>query len=420
METVNNRSKKREGGNYSGGGRKFFYFLLALLLLRPSLDILSQKEIRIHPDLPDVNVNLIIGGVIFLITLLFLIKNIKLVWQIPLFWPIFLFLALSFVSIFYSLDIFTSFKEFIRIATIFFLYFSAYQLIKNEKDWHLLLGAILISFLLPAAFALFQLVFSMGLPDDFGGFDRIYGTFAHPNPFSFYTLFILGLLLCLVMAEKEKNGSWSIKNIYIYLSFFVFFLLFSTYTRSALAGLGIFLLIFGLFKYRKVLLAGLLVFSAAYLFSNVFRERLWELVAMDPYGSIVWRFRLWRDMLPVFFWQPFLGYGIGVFSHIVEFYRGFSWGSLEAHNDYFKILVENGIVGLLSYLWLVISAIYYLLKGVIKNVNYRKIFSLGLFAIATSLFLAGFFDNVLRTTALQWNFWILLAGWFKILRDRPG
>jgi len=400
MENVNRKKNKN-----------IFYFLLVLVLLRPSLDLLSRWEFQIHQSIPSFNFNTLIGGLVFIVIGLFLIKNIKSIHSIPLFYIISIFLGLTFFSIFYSIDSFNSIREFIRIASIFFLYFLAYKVIENKKDWQILLTTILVSYALPSIFALIQLIFGLGLPDDFGGFERIYGTFTHPNLFAFYTFFILGLTLCLALAKKDLI----IKNNYLWILVVgLTFLLFATYTRSAIACFFIFLIIFGIFKYRELLLISMALFLIAYFSSSVFQERFWDLIALDPTGSIVWRFRLWKDVLPIALWQPWLGYGTGTFTNLVEFYRGFSWGSLDAHNDYLKILVENGILGLAAYSTLIITLLFKLLKVFKKALSSDKTIALGILAISLSLFAAGFFDNILRTTALQWNLWILLAGWLKI------
>jgi len=403
--------------------KKLFYFILALVLLRPSLDIFRQKEFQIHSSLPYLNLNIIIGGLVFLICLIFILKNFKSIRLIPLFYPIVFFLGLLLISIFYSMDALISIKEFIRLASIFLLYFLAYKLIKNRKDWIVLLKIILISYILPGIFALIQLIGGFGLPDDFGGFNRIYGTFAHPNLFAFYTFFILGIVISLLLSLSETKDNnavlWKNFNFYIWIaSGFLVLLLFTTYSRSALACLFIFIIFFGVLKYRKLLLAGLFLFLIAYFFSDIFQQRLWELITLDPYGSVVWRFRLWQDIIPASLWQPWFGYGLGTFSKLVEFYRGFELGSLEAHNDYLKIFVENGILGLIAYSWLIVALLLKLFKIFRKSISQEKVLGLGILVICLSLFIASFFDNVLRTTALQWNFWILLAGWISY-KDSP-
>jgi len=394
--------------------KNLFYFLLGLVLIRPSLDILSQVEFQIHSNLPNINPNVIIGGLVFFILSFFFFINIKKTYSTPLFYPIILFIGLCFFSIFYSIETFASIREFIRIATIFLLYFLTYKLIENRKDFYLLLKIILISYILPAMVALIQFFIGSGMADDFGSFQRIYGTFSHPNLFAFYTFFILGLMLSILLTSWENKSLIFNKKILLIFIGISTFLLFATYTRSALACLVFFILIFGFLKYRKMLLIGAMLFLTTYFLSDIFRERIWDLISLDPYGSVVWRFRLWRDILPLSLWQPWFGYGVGTFEKLTEFYRGFSWGSLEAHNDYLKIFVENGILGLTAYFWLIIALLFRLYKIFRKNINQEKIFSLGILVICISLFMVSFFDNILRTTALQWNLWILLASWLKI------
>ena len=394
--------------------KTFFYFLLALVLLRPSLDILSQWEFQLHSSLPYFNINLMLGGLVFLAALFYLMPKFKQVWSFPLFFPIKIFLGLAFVSIFYSIDKFGSSQEFVRLATIFLLYFLAYQLIEHKKDFFLLLKVILASYILPAFFALIQFVFGLGLADDFGGFQRIYGTFAHPNPFAFYTIFVLALVIALALSKKllsQPNNLWLWAGAGL-----LAFLVLATYSRSALFALLLFLLFFGIFKYRKLLLAGLAIFAIGYLFFPAFQERLWELITLDPYGSVVWRFRLWKDVLPIALWQPLFGQGLGCFEKITEFYRGLKFGSLEAHNDYLKILVENGIIGLLAYLSIIIGLLISLWKRFRKAVPQYKSLALGIFVVVLSLYSVSMFDNVLRATALQWNLWILLGAWLKLKR----
>jgi len=394
--------------------KKLFYFLLVLVLLRPSLNIVGQQEIRIHSSLPSFNINALIGGLVFTIGFIFLIRNIKTIKSTPLFWPIFFFIGFSFSSIFYSLNSYESLTEFIRVATIFLLYFLTYKLIQKEKDWNLLLKFIIISYIFPGIVAFGQFVFGMGLPDEFGGFNRVYGTFNHPNPFAFYTFFILGIIIALILSKKKDIiTNLDKKKLWILVSPLIF-LLFATYTRSALACLLIFVFVIGILKYKKFLLGSLVVFLAVYFLSNVFQQRIWEMFTLDPYGSIVWRLRLWQQMIPMSLWQPWFGYGIGTFNSLVEYYRGFQWGSLEAHNDYLKIFVENGIVGLVSYISLIIGLIFYLFRIFKKSIEQEKTLSLSILIISVSLFIISFFDNILRTTALQWNFWILLGGWLKI------
>ncbi len=432
MEKVNSKSNQ-EAGFYNiqddlnqakqklkkAQQRPLFYFLLGLILIRPCLDFFSQFEFKLHSTLPYLNVNTILGSLVFIIGAIFFLANLKNLFKAPLFWPIIAFLSVIFISIFYSYNSLISLQEFIRISSIFLIYFMAYKLTTNKKDWYLIISFILLSYIIPALFAFIQQVFGLGMPDQFGGFKRIFGTFAHPNLFAFYSFFILGLAISFLLAFKKIESEDKIGWSKLQMLFFIFVaggLLFFTYTRSAYAAFLIFILIIGLIRYKKMLLIGVLCFFAAYLLSEVFQERLWNLISLDPYGSIIWRFRLWKDVLPIAFWQPWLGHGIGVFNYLVEYLRGYSFGSLDAHNDYLKIMTETGLIGLSIYLWLFLGTLQKLLKTCL-NSKISKTMGIGILAIFISLIAASSFDNILRTTALQWNLWILIASWLKINQE---
>jgi len=72
--------------------KKLFYFLAFLAAIRPSFDIFSQYEFRIWPDLPAININTVLGGLVFLIGIVFVIKNLRPISKNPLVYPILLFL----------------------------------------------------------------------------------------------------------------------------------------------------------------------------------------------------------------------------------------------------------------------------------------------------------------------------------------
>ena len=115
--------------------KNLFYFLLGLVLIRPSLDILNQVEFQIYYNLPVINPNAIIGGLVFFILSIFFFINIKKIYSTPLFYPIILFISLCFLSIFYSIDSTASIREFIRIFTIFLLYFFGFY--QPDQDFYL-------------------------------------------------------------------------------------------------------------------------------------------------------------------------------------------------------------------------------------------------------------------------------------------
>jgi O-antigen ligase len=156
------------------------------------------------------------------------------------------------------------------------------------------------------------------------------------------------------------------------------------------------------------------LFGSAYFLMPQFQQRFWELITLDPYGSVVWRFRLWKDMLPVALWQPFFGHGLGTFNELVDYLRGYRFGSLDAHNDYLKIFTELGAAGLGLYVLIISNLLKNLYMIFKKAASEYKTLALGILVIVLAIYGVSAFDNILVATALQWNMWILLGSWLKI------
>jgi len=340
----------------------------------------------------------------------------------PLFFPILIFSAINLASIFYSADKIISLREFVRIISIFVVYCLSYYLIRTWKAFRILIAAILLSSIIPVIFGVGQYFLKKGMSSDISGFsNRIYGTFAHPNSFAAYLLIILSVALFCFLYNRRILFLGAVS--------FLLFLLGLTYSRSAWLGVILIFLTIGLFKYRKLLVVSAMVILLIYLVVPTVALRVQELFELDPYGSVIWRIKLWKDMIEVFKFRPLTGFGAGTFNVLAESVRGLKFGSLDAHNDYLKILVETGILGLVSYLSLILALLARLKKRLqrtsgdffvlLKN-SYRaksliknNLFALILLALAVSIYTMSFGDNVLKFTAVQWIFWALIGGFLR-------
>lgn len=170
--------------------------------------------------------------------------------------------------------------------------------------------------------------------------------------------------------------------------------------------------IFGLLKFRKALLIGILFLILAYIFVPILQERIGDIATLEPFSSLMWRFRLWKNTIPFFFERPILGHGLSSFQVLSRDVQGLSLlPAPEAHNDYLKILIETGIVGLIiyisTYLKLLVFNLGTCFKG--KDKYLKDISFLAVLLLATFLVMA-FGDNILRGTATQWALFAYLGG----------
>ncbi|MEF3692023.1 MAG: O-antigen ligase family protein [Candidatus Moraniibacteriota bacterium] len=390
---------------------KPLYGLFLLLLVRPTLDIFTHQAVFSWGNF---SLNIASLSAVLIISFSFLISltNLKKFSAIPLKKSWLLFIFLSFISIFYSLYLSLSLIEWLRILSIFSLYCLGFILIKNPAELKRLILIIVLSALIPGLVAFFQFFNHTGMTIiDENISNRIFGTFAHPNLLAYYLIIPLALSVLLIL-ERPKKLFYSsfLKIIFIYL----FILLLLTYTRGAWVVFLIIIILFGIVRYRKLLLASLLGMFLLYLLIPPIQTRINNLFEYDPFSSITWRINLWKDALHYSQEKVIGGHGLGTANSVILDRRGEKLGSPDPHNDYLKILLENGLIGLSAYLILISNLLLTLFFGFKKSSeNFSKNLYLLFLGIALALYFMSFADNILRNTALQWAFWVLLGGLFS-------
>lgn len=118
------------------------------------------------------------------------------------------------------------------------------------------------------------------------------------------------------------------------------------------------------------------------------------------------RIFMWKAAVEMFKSNPLFGVGLGNFYIFYPQYRS-SWADLmntSAHSNYFQILAELGIIGLISYLITLIVPYWYLLKTRSLQ-KYIREASLFIYCASLSFLMQGFFDHnlfVVRTSILYW------------------
>jgi len=396
------------------------YGFFALLILRPTLDIFTSKTILTIRSF-SLNLASLLGIISIILAAYLIIKNSAKLKKLPLKFPIVLFLFIIINPLLFAIDgtIRSNFTlaltEWMRILSIFSLYAIGFILIDNLEKFKKLIWVILFSILIPGLVAFFQFFTQTGMTIiDEEISNRIYGTFAHPNLFAYYLVIPLSLGLFLFLNSKKSQSNLS-KNSHLFFSLPIFILLMLTYTRGAWMVFLAVIFVLGIFRYRKFLLGILLGLILIYFIVPPLHTRVNNLFEYNPYSSIQWRINLWKDSLKYAQEKFTTGYGLGSASKIILDKRGEQFGSSDPHNDYLKILLENGIPSLLSYLILIIALLIILLKKYFQSdsVFIKNLFLL-LIGISFGLYAMSFADNVLRNTALQWVFWSLIGATFSL------
>jgi len=378
----------------------FFLFLF----LRPIIDFATDQKLF---SVGSVTVNLlfIYGGLMLLFSLIVLAANFKELKERKLTWLWLLFIAWSLLSLIYSFDVISSVKELSRYFSIFFSFALGAILIKKSQDLTLLIKVIIFSSLIPALVALVQYFFGSGLME--GGLNRLYGTMAHPNMLAFYLLLPITLSVFIFLTVKKSRIE---SYVYLAIAVFLSFILIFTYTRGAYVALLLIFLLIGLLKFRKFLVVAGMSLLVLYIIALPFQERFNTIFQADPYGSISWRIGLYRDSFSYIMESPVIGQGVGLAETIISKNRDFRLGAAQPHNDYIRLALDGGAIGVLLYLILIITLFHELIKFYRREDRARlKMLNVFVLAFAVSLYAMSLGDNVLNDTTLEWHFWALLG-----------
>lgn len=378
---------------------------LAIIFIRPLLDLSVHNVLFSIGDL-QVNVLSLLGVGMVVLAAIFIWSQ-RLVWQSLRrsysFYAWLLFLFIGVLSLIDSFYFFESVKELLRFTSIFSAFIFGAFLLHSARDLTKLIKVIIFSALSPAILALFQLLNRTGLPE--GDIYRVFGSMTHPNMLAFYLLLAITLAVFLILNLRRTR-----LEVYLYslLSLFYTVILFFTYTRGAyLALLAIFVMV-GAAKFKKFLMFAVLLLIVVYALVPPLQERFNSIFAHDPYGSVSWRFSLWRDGFSYFQERPWQGYGLGTAEQVIAAKRDFRLGSPDPHNDYLRIALDGGYPLLFAYLLLLASLLWHSLQAYLQEQRPRlKSFFLFFFSFLIAVFAMSSGDNILNDTALQWQVWAL-------------
>ncbi|BAL23278.1 O-antigen ligase [Azoarcus sp. KH32C] len=299
-------------------------------------------------------------------------------------------------------------RTYLGLLSYFAVFVSAFYFVNGERDFKVCVKLVLLSSLLPAAYALVDVAMNAG--GGLHGF-RLKSTFSHPNIFAFYLTLVL--LVSIYALKSPTIVLTPLRRVALmaYVPFLLGLLLL-TQTRSAwVACFAIFALYALLFE-RRYLVYLLLVPVLALLVPAV-RERVLDLgsgnevVQYAKLNSLAWRLQIWeyglRWIRPV---NVPLGFGLGAFKYFSPTFFPYSGGvNFGAHNIYVQIVFELGVIGLACFAWLFARVF-----GTLRRMAAAD--RLGAFvaiALVVEYLIISASDNVLAYLAFNWYVWFVLG-----------
>lgn len=399
--------------------------LLTLIFIRPSIDIIGYVGV---PDYPAINIGSSIAIVTIILSFIYLYINRKIFEKVkpPLTMILIIMLILYALFSFVGESLATGLQETIRAMSFIVLYFVGWIYVTKQNSFFNLVRVIVYGSIIPLIVAYIEYFSGTGLYTNPGFENRIAGTFGHPNVLAYFSVIILALIWT-VLENKTNNIFKMERIIFRLIGVFYIIVLVITFTRGAWFGMILFVILMSLIQYPlKTLKISsifisfnlILVLSYNFLASPDILDlkplvqfpiinRVTGLFNADPSDSVIWRLNMWNDAYNKALESPVIGFGTGSSETIIEQTRGTYRGSVEVHNDYIKIFLEQGIIGLTIYVLLILNILFNLYYRYMKDKN---IYILTIAVLTTIIYIVSFWDNLLRGTVLMWILFLLLGG----------
>ena len=262
-------------------------------------------------------------------------------------------------------------------------------------------------------FGIYQYFTGFALGEKFKNYgyikNKVAATMDNPNNFAAFLILALFPMIMLAIYEKEKMK----KLFYTTLSLLIFTNLILTGSRNLIIGIAIGVVILSIvYNFRAFILMVFLGLMS--LFVPEIRDRLMSITDKTQNQSRVYLWEIAKRMIKD---HPLFGVGNGNYVSLYDKYtdiypqfKFYGYTRFPCHNSYLKIESELGIIGGVSFIGILISALIQVKKFISTTENgFFKFFYTGFFASMISFYVMNLSDNLFFVPKTTSYFWILLA-----------
>ena len=192
--------------------------------------------------------------------------------------------------------------------------------------------------------------------------------------------------------------------------------LFLTFSRACWLAAAVVIPLSTVKRKPKTTVFAILVILITLLVLPAGRERIKQSLSPTEWSS--GRVELWSVGLEYAAKSPVYGFGIGSFKSLITLDMRETFpdrGVGDWHNQYLQIFIENGIIGLLAFLWFVFEFYRGCIK-ILKKTEDRTALgaAAGGCAFITGFLIISMFDTTLNSPYVNTSFWCLagiIIGW---------
>ncbi|HYJ61532.1 MAG TPA: O-antigen ligase family protein [Actinomycetota bacterium] len=374
------------------GSMRFTYFVAAILFVRASLDAvkLSTTGTTAADPAAIVSIVFLLAGALWLL----IQPADERAPRSPLVAPLVMLALVGAFSTASSANAVSGLVDAGKLITVAVMLAVLNQVFSTERDVRIVVAAAFGSAAIPLGVALVQYPTETGFHYS-DGFARLSSTFNHPNPFGIYLSFLIimgAAILPYLTSRVQIALVWLMAGCGL--------ALLATYTRSAWIAAIVGIVIVTWFISRRVMVAVLVIGAVLALTVPDISARFSDLddtvtQSGAAGNSLVWRVEYWRQALDLND-DPLLGSGLSAV-------RVEGSEAKEPHNDFIRVYVETGLLGLAAYLWFLWAAAKVALEGIRRTRDgFLRGVTIGFAGIIATYVVLSLVSNVITQLALLW------------------
>ena len=253
---------------------------------------------------------------------------------------------------------------------------------------------------------------------------RMYSTLYNPNLLSAFLLMVMGATASLAIHTAHKWHRLSYSAVFAFLSL----CLILTYSRGAWLSAAALVFFFGFVWDKRLWLLFLSVPFILMFYHGGVADRLMSIFTYSEADtSVSMRLAMWAAALEMAGDHPLLGIGWGAFKYVYPVYNEFIQEAgitiYHAHNMFFNILAETGVIGFCFSMWFFfgmgVKAAACLRNPLVQGVDRATAMMMGAAVISQAV--CGLGDYDLFSTQISLTFWLLcgvFANMFVELRKK--
>lgn len=334
----------------------------------------------------------------------------------PLDTPIAIFTLIMFISSVTSFAPISSIKVFLVYFAFVLGFYLTVNAVNSKKQLYSLITIMLFAGAVVAIYGIYQHIFGFAEGTTWTDTEmfedietRVISTFGNPNVLGEYLLLLIPVSAGFVLSKPNKFNKFISVVILALLSLCMVY----TYSRGNWIGLIVAIILFFMFYDGRIVWLGVLFafFIPMLLPQNVINRFL--SVGDTGDTSTSYRVYIWMGTIAMLkdYWISGIGLGSDAFNMIYPFYSYSGIVAPHSHNLYLHIIVENGIMGIISFLVIVITY-YRMVISTIAGDKKDKLLKAVITGLSAGMFgylLQGMFDNVWYNYRIVFMFYIILA-----------